>query len=116
MPSRLWRAGRSAAAAAVGVMLLVSAVSAAGDGESSSRAVGVAAVIKAPVLVMTRVAVAQARLEHDLSSTILHAGVDLFTRALHWISHRAQTTGLLLLETPDRERTPAPVPVRDHTP
>ncbi len=42
--------------------------------------------VKAPVLVIKNVAVAQDKLERHVSSTILHAGVVAFTRAMRWFS------------------------------
>lgn len=42
--------------------------------------------VKAPVLVIKNVAVAQDKLERHVSSTILHAGVVAFTRAMRWFA------------------------------
>lgn len=91
MRSRLWRAGRSLTAAAVGVMLVVSAAAAEKDRVPSQRAVSVAAVVKAPVKVLAKVVVTQAKMEHDVSAKILHAGVDLFTRSLHWLARKGES-------------------------
>jgi hypothetical protein len=43
--------------------------------------------VKTPVLVVKNIAIAQDKLERHVSSTILHAGVVAFTRAIRWFSH-----------------------------
>jgi hypothetical protein len=43
--------------------------------------------VKTPVLVVKNVAKVQDKLERHVSSTILHAGVVAFTKAIRWFSH-----------------------------
>jgi hypothetical protein len=93
MPPRFRRAGCGLAAAALGVALAaVPVASAQKDRDASGRRFdSLAVAIKAPVKVLTNVAVTQARLEHDVSTRILHAGVDLFTRSVRWLSQRGDS-------------------------
>ena len=47
--------------------------------------------VKTPVLVIKNVAVVQDKLERHVSSTILHAGVVAFTRAMRWFSREERS-------------------------
>jgi len=55
-------------------------------GQDRERSVMVT-LIKTPVLAIKNVAIVQDKLERHVSSTILHAGVVAFTKAIRWFSH-----------------------------
>ena len=57
--------------------------------------------VKTPVFVVKEIAIAQDKLERHVSSTILHAGVVAFTRAIRWFSHE---------ESPEAGSSPSSFP------
>lgn len=76
------------------VLVLAASATLAGSKRVESRAEQgrspVAAVIKAQVKVIKAFAVTEAKLERHVSSSLLHAGVDIFTRAIRWVSHEVK--------------------------
>ena len=87
------RAGRVMVVVAVVLFLAASGTLAGSKREESRAKQGrspVAAVIKAQVKVIKTIAVAEAKLERQVSSSLLHTGVDIFTRALRWVSREVK--------------------------
>lgn len=67
----------------VAVILFFAAPIAFGDAGAGARGHSpVAQMVKAPVKILADLAIAHSKVERHVSSSILHAGVDLFTRAL----------------------------------
>ena len=88
MPTHVVRFGRVGIVIAVVVFLAAGTVVAKPNTQRDhdrDRSVLVM-LVKTPVIAFKNVAKVQDRLERHVSSTLLHAGVDAFTKAVRWFS------------------------------
>jgi hypothetical protein len=85
------RTGRIVVVTAIILYFSVSAALAGSRaGAAERRPISLVTVIKTPVKVLALVVAKEHELERYVSSTVLHAGVDLFTESVRWLSRKAE--------------------------